>query len=108
MTINIIVSIRHAAAINTTLLPPPPPRSCCTSKRAAATAEIALPTSCRLHCQAGRCCRAAAAATSAKVLPLPRYHCLQKQNLILLTNLFFTTMVTTARSINGGATRQQQ
>jgi hypothetical protein len=57
----------------------PPPRCHCISKRAAATAKIALPPSCRLRCQAGRHCHAAATTTFAAVLPLPRYHCLQNK-----------------------------
>ncbi len=100
--IKIIISTCHTAATNTPLLLPPPPRCHRISKRAAATAKIALPPSCCLRHQAGRRCYAAAAATSAATLPMLRYHCLQNiKNVILLTNLFFTTMVTAAHSDNG-------
>ncbi len=100
MTIETIVSICHAANAKATLLPLLP--SCCrrTSKCATATTKNALLPSCRLHRQAGHCCRAAAAATSAATLPLPRYHCLQKKG-ILLTYFFFTRMVTAAHSNDG-------
>jgi hypothetical protein len=105
----IIVSICHAAAANALLLPLPPPPSHRISKSTAATAKITLLPSCSLHCQAGRRCRAATAATSATALPPPRYHCLQIQkNLLLLTNLFFTTMVMAARSNDSGAMKQQE
>jgi hypothetical protein len=77
VTIKIIISKRHAATANTPLLPPLPPHCHRISKRAAATAKIALPPSCHLHRQAGRCHHAAAAATSANAWQLPRYHCLQ-------------------------------
>ncbi len=93
--IKIIISTRHAAATNVLLLPPPSPRCRLISKRAAATAKTARLPSCRLHRQAGCRHRAAAAATSAATLSTPCYHCL------LLTNLFFTTMVTAAHSDNG-------
>jgi hypothetical protein len=87
--IKIIISICHAIAANAPLLPPPPPRCCLISKRAAATAKIALLPSCRLRRQAGHRHRAAATATSANARQLPRYYCLQnKENVILLTNLF--------------------
>jgi hypothetical protein len=79
MTIAIIVSIRHAAAANTALLPLLLPRCRRTSKCAAATAKIALPSSCRLCRQAGRRRCAAAAATSATALPLLCYNCLQNK-----------------------------
>jgi hypothetical protein len=99
MTIKFIGSICHAATTNTTLLPPPPSRCPSTSKRAAATAKIVLLPSCHLHRQAVHRHRAAAATTSATTLPLPCYHCLQnKIIIILLRNLFFTTMVMAARS----------
>jgi hypothetical protein len=102
VTIKFFVSIRHAAAANAPLLLPPPPCCCRISKRAAATAKFALLPSCCLRCQAGCHLRAAAAATSAATLPSPSYHCLQnKKNVILLTNLFFTIMVTAAHSNNG-------
>jgi hypothetical protein len=106
--IKIIISIRHAAAANAPLLPPPSPHCRCISKRAAATAKIALPSSCRLCRQAGRRHCAAAATTSANARQLPRYHCPQNKKGILLPNLLFTTMVMTARSNDCGATRQQQ
>ncbi len=80
MIIKIIISIRHAATANAPLLPLPPP--CChrISKCAAATAEIALPPSSPLRCQAGRHRRAAAAATSANAWQPRRYHhCLQNK-----------------------------
>ncbi len=102
MTIKIIVSICHTAATNATLLPPPPPHYRRTSKCATATAKIALPPSCCLRRQASRRGHVVATATSAPELPPPAYHCLQNKNFeILLTNLFFTTMVMAARS-NGG------
>jgi hypothetical protein len=103
MTIEIIISTRHTAAANTLLLLPPPPHRRRISKHAPATAKIALLPSCRLRHQVGCRCRAAAATTSAATLPTPQYHCLQniKKKLILLTNLFFTTMVTAAHSNNG-------
>ncbi len=102
MTIKLIISTCHTATANTPLLLLPPP--CCRhiSKRAPATTKIALPPSCRLHPQAGCHCHAATTATSAAMLPTPCYHCLQNiKNVILLTNLFFTTMVTAAHSNNG-------
>jgi hypothetical protein len=79
VTIAIIVRICHAAAANAALLPLPPPRCRRTFKCAAATAKIAVPPSCRLRRQAGRCRHAATAATSAAALPPPRYHCLQNK-----------------------------
>jgi hypothetical protein len=100
MTIKIIISIHHAAAANAPLLLPPP-RCHQISKHAAATAKFALLPSCRLCPQAGHRHHAAAATTSAATLPMPSYHCLQNiKNVILLTNLFFTTMVTAARCNN--------
>jgi hypothetical protein len=105
----IIIIICHAAASNALLLPPPPPRCRCISKRAAATAKIALPPSCCLCCQAGRRHCAPATATSANARQPPRYtaYKMNKKG-ILLTNLFFTTMVMTARSNDCGTTRQQR
>jgi hypothetical protein len=81
VTIDIIISIRHAAAANAPLLPLPPPGCRRISKRAAATAKIALPPSCRLRHQAGHRHRAAAAATSVNARQLLRYHCLQNKKM---------------------------
>jgi hypothetical protein len=45
--------------------------------------------------------RAAAIATSAATLPMPRYHCLQNiKKCDTIDYPFFTTMVTAARSNN--------
>ncbi len=81
---------------------PPPPQCRCTSKRTAATTKIALLPSYRLCRKACGRYHAAAAATSAATLPPPSYHCLQNiKKFILLTNLFFTMMVTAACRDNG-------
>ncbi len=96
---------------------PPPTHRCCPRHHHAAAAfpnalllplKITLLPSCHFCCQAGRHHHAAAATTSANARQPPCYHCLQNKNVILLTNLSFTTMVMAACSDNGGATRQQR
>jgi hypothetical protein len=107
--IKIIISIRHASTSNAPLLPLPPPRYCCIQntlllqlklcfgQAAASTTKLAttivLPPPSPLPMRSN-CC----ATTAYKI----------NKKVTLLTNLFFTTMVTTVRINNCGATRQQR
>ncbi len=91
---------------------PPPMHRCCHRHHHAATAfpnALLLPLK-LCFCQAAASAAKLAAAVMLPLLPpmLPRCQCCATtaykiyENVILLTNLFFTTMVTAACSDNGG------
>jgi hypothetical protein len=62
--------------------------------------------SCRLHHQTSRRYCAVAATTSVATQPWSHFHCLQnKKYIILLTNLFFTTMIMATCSDDGRTMR---
>jgi hypothetical protein len=107
MTIKIIISICHAATTNAPLLLQPPPR-CPRYPN-----MLLLPLKLHFHQAAASAVKLAAAIVLPPPPPLPthgnnRATTAYKKKGIVLTNLFFTMMVTASRSNDCGSTRQQR